>query len=33
MNHYFSVIVSLIPIVAHMDIKIKAWFYYDFDFS
>ena len=32
-NRYFSVIVSLIPIVAYRDIKIKARFYSDFDFS
>jgi len=29
----FLVIVSLIPIVAYRDIKIKAQFYYDFNFS
>ena len=32
-NRYFSVIVSLIPIVAYRDIKIKARFYSDIDFS
>ena len=32
-NRYFSVIVSLIPFVAYRDIKIKARFYSDFDFS
>ena len=32
-NHYFLVIVSLIPIVAYRDIKIKAGLYSDYDFS